>query len=239
MLSKSRAFVLHHTKYGDNSIILKTYGERTGKLALITSKAKGKKGVMPPSLLAPLSLVEMVYYENNKGNLKRLKEVRALHTYQSTPYQPIKSCVALFLAEVLHHVIHEEENNTPLFNFCHEQFVHFDNQKDHWANFHLSFLFRLTRFLGFYPEFPLKKQPYFDLLNGTYVDTEPPHPHFIFEKELQHWYALYDYEKLSSTSGFSRAERQTLLRNILDYYRLHIKDFGELKSLDILAQVLD
>ena len=239
MLSKSRAFVLHHTKYGDNSIVLKVYCETEGKLSLITSKARGKKGVMPPSLLNPLSLIEIIYYENNKGSLKRLKEVRPLYAYQSLNYDPVKSCITLFLAEVLHHVIHEEESNKALFNYCFNSFTNFDTQTSGWANFHILFLFGLSKFLGFYPEKQSSLKEYFDLLNGVYSQTAPPHPHFLEGKSLALWYQLYESERLSETSAFSRNERQILLKSLLEYYRLHIRDFGELKSLDILGQVLD
>ena len=39
--------------------------------------------------------------------------------------------------------------------------------------------------------------------------------------------------------GFSRHERMAILQSILAYYRLHVPDFPEIKSLAVLQSVFD
>ena len=65
---------------------------------------------------------------------------------------------------------------------------------DEWIggahNFHLFFLFQLSRFLGFYPG-ELKDVHFFDLLNGRFSELQPLHGSFLEGKSLALWKALY------------------------------------------------
>ena len=100
------------------------------------------------------------------------------------------------------------------------------------------FLYDLSGYLGFKIQPPSDK-PYFDLLGGDYASHEPPHNHILKDDLLKHWKLLGKTEmgnlaelKLSGNTRFK------LLEALLTYYRLHLKDFGELKSLDVLHTVL-
>lgn len=45
-----------------------------------------------------------------------------------------------------------------------------------------------------------------------------------------------DYDNMQIFS-LSRNQRNTILEHILTYYRLHLPEFGTVKSLDILQQL--
>jgi DNA repair protein RecO (recombination protein O) len=53
----------------------------------------------------------------------------------------------MFVSEVLHHSIHEEENNESLFDFL-AALLWLDNH-DEMANFHLILMLETTKYLGF------------------------------------------------------------------------------------------
>ena len=240
MLAKSSAIVLSTVKYGENSVILKTYTRQGGRKAFIAGGFRSKKGVVRPAMVQPLSLLQLVYYENGKTELKRLKEASVEQAYQQIFYDPVKSSLAMFLAEILQHVLQEEEANFQLYDFLEENFLDLDKKSDGLAVFHLLFLYRLTRHLGFHPEKPQwEASVFFDLMNGVYSSSEPFHPHYLGRADTQLWKSLH--QRVSeSTSGesFNKSAREALLTALLEYYRLHIKDFGNLRSIKILKELL-
>ncbi len=239
MLQKTELLILRTIRYGDSSLILKTYSQEQGVLSLIASVSKKSKSNLKPSLLQPLNWLESVYYSKSKGDLKRLKEVRVTYHYQSLPYEPVKSCLALFLAEILQHSLQEEEPQTGLYDFLKTSLQQLDQTSHPVGNFHLGFLLALSRYLGFAPQKAGQEPLYFDLLEGQYTGIQPHHGHFIGQPELAYWQDLQELPleechqlKMPATL------RAQLLQHLLAFYRLHVHDFGKLKSLEILQQVL-
>ncbi len=240
MLVKSPAIILGSVKYGDSSIILKTYTRESGAKSFIAGGLQNKKGVLRPALVQPLSQLNLVYYEKSKGGgLKRIKEASVYQAYNQLFFDPVKISLAMFLAEVLSHVLHEEEPEPQLFDFISESLMLLDELEAGIGNFHVAFLVNLTGHLGFKPEEPAGSSDYFDLLNGVYTSFEPPHFHFLDPAVTTQWKLLQNL-KLDqlSTLKLSRESREKLLTAVLEYYRLHIKDFGKLRSLEVVKTLL-
>lgn len=238
MLAKTRAIVLHTLKYGDNSVILKCYTESDGLKSFIAGGLHSKSGAIKPSLVQPMSQLEVVYYEKGKSELKRLKEASVAHAYDQLFYDPIKSSLALFLAEFLSRVVREEEPNQGLFDFLENSLRQLDVMGKGFGRFHLVFMFKLPRYLGFTPEKPEAPGRYFDLINGVYTDREPPHRHYLNAQEAQVWRDMHRHASEGSDFPLNAAKRDFLLHSLLEYYRLHIHDFGELRSLAVLRELL-
>lgn len=239
MLLKSPAIVLGSVKYGDSSIILKTYTRETGLKSFIAGGLQKKNGVLRPALIQPLSQLNLVFYEKGKGDLRRLKEASVGEAYSNLFYDPVKSSMAMFLAEVLGHVLQEEEANHELYDFLSASLLHLDELGSGIGNFHLSFLMFLTAYLGFRPERVQDGAKYFDLLNGVYTHIAPTHFHFLEPTVTKYWQELQNLkmENLDSLK-LNKQMRESLLNALLEYYRLHINDFGKLKSLDIVKTLL-
>lgn len=239
MLAKTAVIVLGSVKYGDTSIILKTYSREHGLLSFIAGNVRGKKtGPLRSSMIQVLNQLEVVFYPHSKSDIKRLKEVRVPQPYQSISFDPYKNCISLFLAEVIRYFIREEEVNVPLYTFMSEAFYLLDATEEGTANFHLVFLYQLSTYLGFKPEEP-SPHPFFDLVNGIYTRAEPPHGQYLSDPLLEQWKTLAETD-LNQLTGLrmSGDKRRALVEKLLVYYRLHLKDFGELKSLDVLHAVL-
>ena len=73
---------------------------------------------------------------------------------------PAKPTVVLFLAEMLLHVVHSEEADEKVFDFVAAALQWLDTAERDYANFHLVFLMRLTRFLGIAPDLSQAGLPY-------------------------------------------------------------------------------
>ncbi len=238
MLAKSAVIVLGSVKYGDSSIILKTYSEKFGLLSFIAGGVRGKKGSLRSSMVQVLSQLELVFYQNSKSDLKRIKEASVPRAYQNVLFDPFKNCISMFLAEALSHFIKEEEVNKPLYHYLSHSLYWLDESEEGKANFHLVFLYDLSGYLGFKIQPPVEKA-YFDLLDGSYTSHDPPHGHVLKDDVLKYW-------KLLGKTGMGNLPelklngdiRFKLLEALLTYYRLHLRDFGELKSLDVLHTVM-
>ena len=75
MLAKSPVIVLGSVKYGDSSIILKTYSEEFGLLSFIAGGVRGKKGPLRTAMVQVLNQLDVVFYQNPRSELRRIKEV--------------------------------------------------------------------------------------------------------------------------------------------------------------------
>ena len=108
-----------------------------------------------------------------------------------------------------------------------------------FANFHLVFMLRLSRFIGFFPNLEeMAEGDWFDLRNGVFTSIRPLHPDFLRPDEAAKIGTLmrmnYDNMRFFRMSS---AERNECVDTILTYYRLHIPGFPEMKSLPVLREL--
>ncbi|MDZ7848069.1 MAG: DNA repair protein RecO [Owenweeksia sp.] len=240
MFAKTPAIVLSTVKYGDHSLIIKAYTREAGLMGFIAGNLHAKNGVIRPSMTLPFSVLHLVYYDRSRGDLKRLMEARVSQPMQELFYQPVKSSLAMFLAEILRHVLQEDEPDPQLYIFIENAIVSLDKAQSGLGSFHLKFLYQLTEYLGFKPESPHGTGHYIDLMNGVYTNSELAHPHFLNRDETDTWRQLHHADKDLEKSSLSlkKADREVLLKALVEYYRLHVRDFGQLRSLEILKEVL-
>lgn len=234
-----RGIVLRTVKYGDNSMIVDLFTEGRGRLSFMASTSRTKRSVRNVSFWQPLSMVEFsVELRPNGGKLPRPNDVRTYYNYTDLPFSPVKSTLALFLAEFLSAALREEKENPFLYRYIESslQWLDMVESADAMANFHLAFLMHLSRFMGVYPNLE-RPDHYFDLLAGSYCDRQPPHAHFLRRQEAQALPVLFrmDYPTLH-IFRFSRQERMRILQVLNEYYRLHVPNFPELKSLEVLQE---
>jgi DNA repair protein RecO (recombination protein O) len=99
-------------------------------------------------LFPTLTILEIEAVHKNKGTLEisRNKIASAFHSIHSDIY---KSTMVMFI-QMLHHSIHEEEENESLLHFL-ETALHWLNH-DEIANFHLILLLETTKLGFFYPD---------------------------------------------------------------------------------------
>lgn len=250
-----RGIVLRTVKYGDTSLIVDLFTESRGRQSFMTSTMRAKRSVRSVSFWQPLSMVEFsAELLPNGGKLPRPSDVRTYYNYMDLPFSPVKSTLALFLSEFLSAALREEKENAPLFRYIESslQWLDLAEAPASVANFHLAFLMHLSRFIGIYPNLDLNPnsslplggvggssnpQLYFDLLAGSYCDRQPPHAHFLRRQEAQALPVLFrmDYPTMH-LFRLSRQERMRILQVLNEYYRLHVPNFPELKSLEVLQE---
>ncbi len=239
MLIKTSAIVLHCQPYGDNTYIVHLYTRDFGRVGYMARLVSGKRTGIRRALLQPLTLVEIQADHKANRQLQQLRDARTLSSVGNVLCDVGRTTVSLFLAEVLYRSIRETERNPNLFEFLSRSIQLLDLCEKGLANFHLVFLIKLTRYLGFYPNLE-GQQPgwFFDLYGGEFVPHQPLHNAWLNPVESALFAKLMriTYENMGAYA-FNHHERMELLRQMLNYYRMHLTDFPAIKSLDVLEEV--
>lgn len=242
MLQKTQGIVLHSLKYKDTSIIVDIYTEVSGRASFLVPVSRSRKAAVKSVLFQPLSLVELEADFRPNASIYKVKEAKSFYPFTSIPYDPYKSAIALFLSEFLYRALREETENRPLFAYLQHSIVWLDECGSGFANFHLVFLMRLSRFLGLYPNLEdYHGGDYFDLQNACFTPLRPQlHSDYIAPEEAARLTRLMrmNYETMH-LFAMSRMERARCLTIMNEYYRLHLPDFPVLKSLEVLKELFD
>ncbi len=235
MLVKTKAIVISSLKYQEKSLIVKCFTQSDGlKSYFVQSAYSGKKSNQKIAYFQPLTILEIEANHKNKCTLEHFKEIKLATTYQTINTDIIKSTIIIFLSEMLHHSIQEEEKNEDLFTFLETALIWLDTHEE-TSNFHLILLLEITKFLGFYPNNTAADFKFFEMIEGNFSSSQgisclSEHETFLFKKLIQ---LKFDTDQ----KIFARIEREILLKILLDYYSIHLDGFKKPKSLDVLKEV--
>jgi DNA repair protein RecO (recombination protein O) len=238
MLHKTRGIVFKTTDYGETSVIVQIFTEKFGLQSYIINAVKKPRAKISRNMLQPLHLLDMVVYHKNTGQVQRIAELKNSPVLQTIPYDVIKSSLVLFLNEVLYKAVRQQAADENMFDFIFNSIEWLDNQTEGLANFHLLFLTRLTRFLGFSPN-QIANADYFDMKNGVFSKYKPEGFSYLSPPHTQNFYNLLQssFENIRQLK-FNNDERRYLVQKLLDYYALHIEGFGNIRSHEVLEEVL-
>ncbi len=239
MLCKTEALVLHAFKYGETRMIIDVFSRDAGRLSLIAALPKTSKARLKKQYFQPMTMLEIEYEQRQRMQLQKLKDARLLSPYTSVPFSPEKLALSLFVAEFLYHALRSEQRNEPLFLYVCNAMQWLDMSGQGYANFHLTFLMHMSRFLGFFPNLDEYREGcVFDLRAGTFLDHAPLHHDFLQPADARHIQILMrmDFPTMH-LYRLSRHDRNRIVNVLLTYYRLHIPQFPELKSLTVLQEL--
>ena len=208
MIITTRAIVLNNLRYGDSSLIVDLYTENMGRQTVFVNGAFSKKSSMRSALFQPLHLVETVLHHRENRQMQRISNIQMHYNFQNIPYDPVKNCIALFIAEILYKTLKEEEANPKMFDFLLHTIQTLDLNACGTANFHLVFLVHYSRYLGFYLKY----------------------------ENLSPKISEMSFDRLDSMQ-LNHNQRNNLAECLLDYYSTYMDNFGKLKSFSVLQNV--
>ena len=239
MLEKTRGIFLHAVKYSETSLITSIYTEVYGRQSYLINGIRNKKSAIKAAIFQPLYLLDLEIYYKPGREIHRLKNARISYPYNTVPFDIRKSSQVIFLAEILYKCIREEEANPELFDFIFHSLTFLDLTDSGISNFHLWFLFKLTRYLGIYPSRENAQiSNFFDLHKAQFVSHEPFHNQFA-DKQVTTLFARLT-ESEPATLGqlnYTQHERTLVLKMLLDFYKIHFDHLGEIKSMMVLKEV--
>jgi len=235
-----QAIALGTVRYGDSSLIAacytKQYGLQSYMLKGILATKRKKK--LSKSFFEPLSLLEFETKKNRENKLGYLQDVSLSQPYISIPFDLRKKAIVFFLAEVLHQVVKEEQQETDpkLFDFIKKRLLWLD-QHDNIGLFHVKTMLDLTQFMGFYPNVSNPNAPFFDLEAGC-LTLKKPQAQFIEGKLKELWIFILGmkFEEIGKIK-VPKKEKTALLENAINYFKLHLQQFKPPKSTEILYEL--
>lgn len=239
MLRNTQGIVIHRINYGETSLVARIFTRELGMQSYLVRGARKARSKRKQMLFQPLTLVNLAVYHKDKEGLQYIREISLLEPYQNIPLDIGKSSQVIFMAEVLSHAIKRQEAHQELFDFLQQALLLLDRSAEPRPLFHLVFMLQLSRFLGFQPRNNLDRQhPFFNLGEGLYQSVMLHPEHCLDSRLSQFFFQLSNTSLIHSGSlSLGREDRKILVRKIIDYYRHHVADMPELKSLEVLESV--
>ncbi len=219
MLIKCKGIVLRLTRYGDTSVIVTAFTDTDGIQSFLVKGARSAQKQSKMAFFQPLTLLELVVYKKDNASLQHLREIKCYFPYRNIPGDIRRESVAFFVTEVLNRVLREQTDPEVLYEFLETSLMHLDSASVSVEMFHLQFLMDLSRHLGFGAGQPT------DVLGDRVVPAE-----------IQE--ALADLIQGSGKFNHTAELRRDLLHLLIDYLRRHVDQFGQLRSVDVLREVL-
>jgi DNA repair protein RecO (recombination protein O) len=244
MINKTKGIVLRTVKYGETSLVVSMFTELFGLQSYLVNGVRTipKKGSAKANLFQPSAILDLVAYHNEFKNLNRLREFKWAVLYQHILSDIRKNAVAMFMVELLTKCLKQPEPNPDLFYFVEDALLHLDTANDAiTGNFPLFFALHLAVFFGFrindeYSE----TQHFLDLEEGRFVAEQPNHAHYLIDREAA---AVSDILKILQPEELQQVHlNQDMRRRITQaleiFYALHIPEFGQMKTLPVLRDIM-
>ncbi|MDB5232655.1 MAG: recO [Chitinophagaceae bacterium] len=241
---KTRGIILRTTNYGDTSVICSVYTEIFGVQSYIMKGVrKGTKKSAPKvNYYQPASILEMIVYHNPLKQLQFVKDIQWGILYQQVSSNVVRNTVAMYIIELLQHSLKQPEAHPELYYLAEDTLKQLDTGNDTLAaNLPLYFMLHLSSELGFRITDNFSSlNTVLDLKEGEYITDVPPHPYYITDQPAQLISDLSRIQFYNDLENFkvNRDLRRQALYALQDYFKLHIADFGDLKSYAILQQIL-
>lgn len=220
MIFKTRGIVFRFTKFKETSIIVTIFTELFGLQSYIVNGVRSKTAKNKIALYQPLTLLNLVVYHRENANIERIKEISCLYPYRSLTADVKKSTLAMFINELLNKTVKDESHTAEVFQFLFDSLVFLDTLHEGDENFHLIFMLKLSRFLGF----------------GVYNVNEVVGGK-VADEETERLIAALIHANYDTPLKISNAQRRKLLELLLKFYSEHMENLGEIKSVQVLKEV--
>ncbi len=222
MIYKTRGIVFRFTRFRETSIIVTIFTELFGLQSYIvngvrSSKSSGNK----MALYQPLTLLDLVVYHRDNAHIHRIKEIKCCHPYNSLTNDVRKTTLAIFINEIITKTVKEEAHAPELFEFLFQSFVTLDCQQEGYENFHLIFLSKLSRLLGF----------------GAHNVREVSGSRILNPEEERALEYVLNSE-YDQHIKINQDQRRAILSHLLQFYAEHVDTLGEIKSTQVLRELL-
>lgn len=239
MIHKTKGIVIRSIKYRDSGLIVHIFTEKFGIQHYLIQGATRPKARLKAHLFQNLQLLDLQVYHKNKGQLERIKEASPSHLTHNISTNIAKSSIALFLNEILYKVLKNQNTDSSIFDFIYNSLLWLDSTEERCNDFHLVFLIKLSKLLGFGP-ISSEQPQYFDLILGVFMSYIPPHPQILSSPLSEHFNTLIstNYENVHHIK-LTKPERNLLLEKIIEFYQIHVDGFGQVNSLDVLKDIFN
>ena len=229
-------------RHKDRTDILTVYTPGRGRLSVAIAAGGGKGGRQRRAATMPLSLVEFQVADNSSERLQRASSLTALSAWRTIYFDPVKSAIAMFMAEFLNRLLRDTSPDPKMYRYICESVALLDalEGNDMLSNFHIAFLAGLTTFSGIAPDTSgYRPDNIFDMLSGRYTTLPPGHSATLTGVAARIPLILNRMTFANQHRyRFTRLERREVLDGLLRYFGLHFPGTDNLRSPEILSEIL-
>jgi DNA repair protein RecO (recombination protein O) len=241
LIHSTKGIVLRTIKYGETSVIGWIFTELFGIQSYMVNGVRTSGKTSKAHFFQPASILEMQVYHNDLKNLQRIKDLRWAHLYKNIFSDITKNSVALFMVELLQKNLKQPETNEALFHFCEDAFLFLDiADAPIAANFPIYFAIHLAQILGIrlldnYSE----ENNIFNLAEGSFSNEKSATDQLSVEISfyISQFLKTIQPEDLREIK-MNRNTRMSILKSLESYYSWHVPEFGTMKTLNVLSEVL-
>jgi len=226
--------------YSETSIIVRIYTEQLGLQSYIAKGVRKKGARIKRNLFAPLSLIQLVANHKEGEGLRVIRDATCDYQLNGIATEMTKTAVSIYISELLSHAITAQMADPILYGYIEDAILNLDRATGSVAGFPLAFTIGLTQFLGFAPHNNFDSgHVFFDMIEGNFCVFPPEHPHYfsspLSDNLSEVLTALNAGVMILKTDYVTRTE---LLSKMLDYFRIHVPAFNDIRSVSVLSDVL-
>lgn len=233
MDEKTRGIVIRNTKYGEASAICNILTETHGLLGFHIPGAYKNKGKIRLSHIQLLNTVEISLRYNKNKNLQRINEIHC----HSFPEPAGNSARAFYhvICELLQQTVKENEVNGDLFEYLYSEALPGISGDIHFWQLPF-FMLGVLHHYGCAPNCDTYEEGnYLDLRNGVFLDSLLPLSS-IADRESSEVINKILNEGIAHLPKNAEL-RGKVINDLILYYRYHISDNFDLRSMEILQSM--
>ena len=148
MIVSTDAIVLRSMKYGETSKIVTLYSQKFGKIKVIAKGARGAKSRFGASL-EPMTHSSVILYKKEERDLHLLSKSEITKSFLKFGGNGDRLATGLAFVELVNMVMHDEEENLPMFALLVESLEAVDRAAKHIINIIFAFELRLLEIFGY------------------------------------------------------------------------------------------
>ncbi len=228
MKQVDKAIFLHRIPYSESSLIVTLYTQNNGIQKMLFQGGKKKAAA-----LFPLAMGEITFYSRTDSSLRKLTAFESIQPLQSITTNPFKSTIVFFLSEIILNCLKTEEKEINIFQFLEQTILQLETSTE-IANFPIQFLIDFSEHLGIQPHIEDENGRYFNLNEGI-IGHQYSTGDVLVQGPIVEAIQQQINDKEIQLNSVLRKE---LLSVMLEYYKMHIPQFKDLKTLEILREIL-
>ena len=240
MYTHLHCLALRTVRHSDRASILTAWSAECGRVSLLMPAGNGPESRRRRALTAPMCVFECVGDMRPGRDIMPVRDVKALEVTPGIWSSPVKSAVALFLAEVTSVILPAAMPDARLWQCVRSLVVALEGLGGvALANFHLYYLAVLAAHVGIAPDASgWRRGAVLDMREGAFTLAPPLHHDYLppAQARLARVLLTADVSRLGMIK-LSRADRNVALDAMLKYFTLHYTSMSHLRTLPVLRML--
>lgn len=233
MKQTEEGILLRRSNYSETSLLVTCLTYERGLQTYLFQGGKKKHG----NILFPMAHLELTTFQRADSTLGKISAVELKSGGHEIVFDPVKSSIAFYTAELLLEIVKPAHQEKYLFRFLEEE-TQWIAHSSHLANYPLWLTAELTKISGIQPAIESDSPNVLDL-SGKLRAASNDYPGI--QHESLHW--LHDAFTRNKQEFLAlpipRNERMICLQALLAYLKEHFAGMRELKSLKIVQELFN